>query len=157
MLTATVEPLSLCVDEMLALIPAHYEEISEHKLRGIPLEPQVETYLARDAAGQVIFIGLRDAGKLVGYHISFVTPGLHYQTCLTAIGDIYFVYPDERGKRGGILLFKEWERECKRRGVKLMSAGIKVRHAGQARRLLEIMGFMEAEIMFWKFLDEDKA
>lgn len=153
MLVAAVESITDCVEEMKALIPSHYEEISEHKLRGIPLDPQYETYLARDAGGQIIFVALRDAGKLVGYHVSFVTPGLHYQTCLTAIGDIYFVYPDERGRRGGVLLFREWERECRRRGVRLMTAGIKVRHAKDARRLVELMGFMEAEIMFWKFLE----
>lgn len=154
MLTAAVESITACHDELKNLFKSHYEEISEHNLRGIPLDPQVDLYKARDAAGQVLFISLRDAGKLVGYHISFVSPGAHYQTCLTAITDIFFVYPDDRGKRGGVLLFKEWERECKRRGVRLMTAGIKVRHAKEAQRLLEIMGFMQAEIIFWKFLED---
>lgn len=154
MLTACVEDFAPTLPEIQALIPAHYDEISEHKLHGIPLEPQYHIYLKRDAAGEVLLISLRDEGKLVGYLISFVCPGLHYQGCLTSIGDIFFVYPDQRGQRGGVMLFKAWEAECRRRGVKLMCAGIKVRHADEARRLMEVMQFFEAEITFWKFLED---
>ncbi len=154
MLTATVEKFADALEEFKALSVSHYDEVSEHKLRGIPLNPQYQIYLTREMLGEVLFIALRRAGKLVGYLMSFVTPGLHYADCLTSIGDIFFVYPDERGKFGGVMLFKAWETECRRRGVKLMCAGIKVKHAKEARRLMEIMQFFEAEIMFWKFLED---
>ncbi len=156
MLTALVERFGDNLDEFRFLAAHHYDEISEHKIRGIPLNPQYEVYLRREAAGEVIFIALRNAGKMVGYLMSFVTPGLHYADCLTSIGDIFFVYPEERGKFGGVMLFKAWEAECRRRGVKLMCAGIKIKHADEAKRLMEVMQFFEAEIMFWKFL-EDKS
>jgi GNAT superfamily N-acetyltransferase len=154
MLTACVEPFAGCLEQIKGLIPAHYEELSEHKLCGIALDPNYDLYLARDRMGEVLLIALRDGGNLVGYLTSFVAPGLHYQGCLTALSDIFFVYPDKRGAQGGKLLFQEWERECKRRGVRLMMAGVKVKHAKHARALLEFIGFFEAEIMFWKFLDE---
>lgn len=154
MLTACAESFTQNIEELKRLIPSHYNEVSEHKLRGIPLAPQWDEYVRREQAGQVIFIALREAGTLVGYLISFVTTGMHYETCLTSNGDIFFVYPEQRGKRGGIMLFKAWEEESRRRGVKLMTAGIKVRHAKEARRLLEMMEFFEAEIMFWKFLED---
>jgi GNAT superfamily N-acetyltransferase len=154
MLTASVETFRENIEDFKQLSVSHYDEISEHKLRGIPLNPQYEVYLQREDAGTVIFIALRNAGKFVGYLISFVTPGLHYADCLTSVGDIFFVYPAERGKFGGVMLFKAWEAECRRRGVKLMCAGIKVKHADEAKRLMEIMQFFEAEIMFWKFLED---
>lgn len=157
MLTACVEPLAACLPEIKCLIPTHYEELSEHKLRGIPLDPNFDHYLARDARGEVILIALRDAGKLVGYLVSFITPGLHYQSCLTCSSDIFFVYPDSRGMQGGVLLFQEWLREGHRRGANLMSAGFKTKHAKHVRPLLDAMGFFEAEIMFWKFLDKELA
>lgn len=157
MLTATVEDISQSVDEIKGLIPDHYSEVSEHKLRGIPLDPNYDLYLQRNAQGEVLFVALREGGQLVGYLISFVTPGMHYQSCLTAISDIFFVYPDKRGLQGGALIFAEWERECRRRGVNLMAAGIKVKHAKHAKALLEFIGFMEAEVMFWKFLDKEPA
>lgn len=154
MLIACTEPFSGCIEEIKALLPTHYDELSEHKLRGIPLDPNFDLYRARDANGEVLMVTLRDGGVLVGYLSSFVTLGLHYQGCLTSLSDIFFVYPDKRGLQGGALLFAEWERECKRRGVRLMMAGIKVKHAKHAKALLEFIGFFEAEIMFWKFLDQ---
>lgn len=156
MLTAQVEPLRDCLSEIKGLLPAHYDELSEHKLRGIPLDPNFGLYLQRESHGELLLVTLRDDGALIGYVVSFVTPGLHYQSCLTSLSDIFFVYPDRRGAQGGALLFSEWERECRRRGVRLMMAGIKVKHAKHARALLEMIGFFEAEIMFWKFLDGDQ-
>ncbi len=156
MLTASIEKFGDNLSEFKILAASHYDEISEHKLHGIPLNPRYDDYLRREEAGEVLFIALRKTGKMVGYLMSFITPSLHYSDCLTSIGDIFFVYPDERGKFGGIMLFKAWEAECKRRGVKLMCAGMKVKHPDEVRRLLEIMNFYEAEIMFWKFL-EDKS
>lgn len=157
MLTAHVEDISQSVEEIKSLIPSHYNEISEHKLRGIPLDPDYDFFLKRNAAGEVIFVALRESGKLIGYLISFVAPGHHYQSCLTCISDIFYVYPDQRGLHGGILLFGEWMKECERRGVDLMAAGFKTKHAKYVRPLFEAMGFFEAEVIFWKFLDKEPA
>ncbi len=154
MLTASIEKFCDNLDEFKTVAAAHYDEISEHKSHGIPLNPQYEVYLRREELGELLFIALRDAGKMVGYLMSFITPGLHYADCLTSIGDIFFVYPKDRGRFGGVMLFKAWENECRRRGVKLMCAGIKIKHADQAKRLMEVMQFFEAEIMFWKFLED---
>lgn len=158
MQTAHIETLANGgLDEIKALLPTHYDELSEHKLAGIPLDPQYDVYLSREALGQVLYVTLRDHGKLVGYIVSFVMPGLHYRSCLTGTGDIFFVYPDKRGQAGGVLMFKTWIDELTRRGVSLAQVGLKVRHAVHARALFEALGFFEAEIMFWKFLKKDDA
>jgi GNAT superfamily N-acetyltransferase len=155
MQTAQVEILdAAALEELQPLLPVHYDELSEHKLAGIPLDPQYSLYLARAEAGQVLYITLREAGKLVGYLVSFISPGMHYQTCLTATGDIFFVYPTQRGLDGGKMLFATWIAECKRRGVLLMQVGIKSRRAKHARKLIESMGFRETEITFWQFLKD---
>lgn len=155
MLTAQIEDLTQDrLDELQALLPGHYDELSEHKLAGIPLEPMYDLYLLRARMGQVLFVTLREQGKLIGYLVSFVAPGMHYKSCLTCTGDIFFVYPDRRGMEGGRLLFDVWLKECKRRGVRLAQIGIKARHAKFARPLIEAMGFAETEIMFWQFLKD---
>lgn len=156
LITAQVEELTAeTLEEAKPLLPAHYDELAEHKLAGIPLNPQYGLYLARAAAGQVLYVTLRDQGKLVGYLVSFVAPGMHYQDCLTATGDIFFVYPDHRGLEGGKLLFTTWIKECKRRGIRLAQVGMKTRHAKYVRPLLEAIGFVETEVIFWQFLDKD--
>lgn len=157
MITACVEELTMsAIEEMQALFPRHYEEVSEHHLAGIPLDPQYDIYLARSEAGNVLYVALREAGTLIGYLVSFVAPGLHYRSCLTVQGDIFFVYPDRRGLEGGKTLFSAWLKECRRRGIRLAQIGIKTRHAKFARPLIEAMGFVETEIMFWQFLDKDE-
>ncbi len=156
MITAQIEVLDEdTLDEVKPLLPSHYDELSEHKQEGIPLDPQFDLYLARSAAGQVIYVTLRERGALIGYLVSFVVPGMHYQGCLTSTTDIFYVTPDLRGLRGGSLLFDAWKKECARRGVKLMQIGIKTRHAKYAGPLLEAAGFNATELMFWQFLDKE--
>lgn len=156
MITASVEELTpVVINELQALLPAHYDELSEHRLAGIPLDPQYSLYLARAEAGQVIYVALREAGSLVGYLVAFVAPGMHYRTCLTSTADIFYVQPGTRGKSGGMALFDAWKRECGHRGVKLMQIGMKCRHAEFAGALIRSAGFEQAEIMFWRFLDKD--
>jgi len=155
MLTVQIEDVTpAIIEEMRPLFPEHYDELAEHKIAGIPLDPQYEIYLARAQMGQTLLVTLREAGKLVGYLVSFVAPGLHYRSCLTATGDIFFVYPDKRGLAGGVMLFEGWIKECQRRGVDLAQIGLKSRHVKYARPLLEAIGFVETEIMFWKFLEK---
>lgn len=156
MLTAQAEELTAeTLAEAKPLLPFHYDELSEHKAAGIPLDPQYDLYLARAAAGQVLYVTLREAGTLVGYLVSFMAPGMHYKGCLTATGDIFFVYPTKRGLEGGKTLFSAWLKECKRRGIRLAQIGMKTRHAKYVRPILEELGFFEAEVMFWQFINQE--
>jgi GNAT superfamily N-acetyltransferase len=156
MITAQIEELDAeTLNEAKPLLPSHYDELSEHKQAGILLDPQFDLYLARAAAGQVIYVTLRERGALTGYLVSFVAPGMHYQGCLTCTTDIFYVTPDLRGLHGGTLLFDAWKKECARRGVTLMQIGIKTRHAKYAGPLLEAAGFKATELMFWQFLDKE--
>lgn len=156
MISAQIEVLDAeTLNEAKPLLPDHYDELSEHKQAGIPLDPQFDLYLARSAAGQVIYVTLRERGALIGYLVSFVAPGMHYQGCLTCTTDIFYVTPNLRGLHGGALLFDAWKKECARRGVKLMQIGIKTRHAKYAGPLLEAAGFQATELMFWQFLDKE--
>jgi len=156
MITAHIEELDAeTLNEAKPLLPSHYDELSEHKQAGIPLDPQFDLYLARAAVGQVIYVTLRERGALIGYLVSFVAPGMHYQGCLTCTTDIFYVTPDLRGLHGGTLLFDAWKKECARRGVNLMQIGIKTRHAKYAGPLLEASGFKATELMFWQFFDKE--
>lgn len=148
MLTAAPEAYADVIEKIKPLFPLHWEELALNQ-KQVPLDPQYEVYEERDAAGQVMMIILRDAGEIVGYFCGFVTPGLHYRTCLTLTMDIFYVLPEHRGSGGGFVLFKAVEAEAKRRGVQRMIVGSKCHK--DASWLFEKLGYEEVErfYMLW--------
>lgn len=151
MLTAQVEPFRPFLLEVQDLLPLHWEELALNKDK-VPLDPQYDVYAARDAAGQVMVVTLRDAGRLVGYFIGFVAPGLHYQTCLTLTMDIFWTHPDIRGGFGGVRLFRAVEKEAKRRGVHRMFYGSKLHK--DASRLFEFLKMEPVETYYTKWIGD---
>jgi len=141
-LTAHIESLTERLEEMKPFFPLHWEELALNQ-KQVPLDPQYDIYLDRDAAGQVLLVTLRNAGEMVGYFVGFVAPGLHYQTCLTLTMDIFYVLPEHRGSGGGFVLFAAVEKEAKRRGVERMFVGSKCHK--DASFLFEKLGYEEVE------------
>jgi len=150
-ITASVESLTENLETLKPLFPLHWEELALNK-DSVPLDPQYDIYLKRDAAGEVLYIALRDEGELVGYFVGFIAPGLHYKTCLTCHLDIFYIHPKHRGKRGGLILFKAVEEECKRRGVQRIFTGSKTHKDASA--LFERLGYIEVERYYSKWLGE---
>lgn len=152
MITFIAEPLTERLEELKPLFPLHWEELALDK-EHVPLDPQYDIYLARDAMGEVLLIAGREAGKLVAYFVGFIAPGLHYRTCLTLTEDIFWVSPECRGKGAGIQLFNAVEAECRRRGVQRMFVGSKLHK--DASWLFEKMGYAEVERYYSKFFVEN--
>lgn len=151
MITASVESLTANLPEIKTLLNLHWEELALNKDK-VPLDPQYWVYEKRDADGEVLHVALRNEGKLIGYFVGFVNPGLHYQTCLTLIMDIFFLHPEYRGHKGGILLFKTVELEAKRRGVDRIYLGSKEHKPVGV--LFERLGYDLVERTYSKFIGE---
>jgi len=150
MLTAQIERLTDVLPELKPLLPQHYDDLSLHRAHGVPLQPQFGTYLDRDAQGMVVCATLRQGGLIVGYKIGFVAPGLHYETCLTASPDIFFIAHEYRGGTGALKLFRCYEGELRRRGVSLWMDGSK--NHKSTERLFMALGFQPTETVFSKWL-----
>lgn len=142
MLTAHVENLTERLEDLKPFFPMHWEELALNQ-KQVPLDPQYDAYLAKDAAGEMMLVALRKDGAIVGYFVGFVAPGLHYKTCLTLTMDIFYVLPEHRGEGGGFVLFKAVEAEAKRRGVQRMFVGSKLHK--DASWLFEKLGYEEVE------------
>jgi GNAT superfamily N-acetyltransferase len=151
MITAQKESFAERLEEFAPLFPEHYKELALNQDR-VPLDPQYDIYIAREQAGELLFVTLREFGLPVGYFIGFVSPGLHYKTCLTCIMDIFWVHPDKRGNGGGQMLFKYVEQELKRRGVDRWFVGSKCHK--DASWLFEKLGFEQVEVFYSKWLGE---
>lgn len=151
MITCHVESFEERLEELQVLLPLHYKELAldqEH----VPLSPQYSVYIARERAGQLLFVTLRDAGELVGYFIGFIAPGLHYSTCLTCTMDIFYVRADKRVGSAGVRMFRFVEAELKRRGVQRWFMGSKI-HA-DASALFKRIGASPVETYYSKWLGE---
>lgn len=153
MITAQVECLTDRLEEMKPLFPKHWEELALNKDE-VPLDPQYEVYLQRDAQGQVLFATLREDGHLIGYFVGFVAPGLHYKTCLTCTMDIFYLDPARRNgsPKAAIKLFRCVEQEARRRGVMRWFVGSKAHK--DASVLFEYLGFEKVEVYYSKWLGE---
>ena len=151
MITAQVEDWKPFIQEAQPLLPLHWEELALNKDK-VPLDPQYDIYEARDDAGQVMVVTLREAGRLVGYFIGFVAPGLHYKTCLTLTMDIFWTHPDIRNGFGGVKLFRLVEKEAKRRGVHSMFYGSKA--FKDASRLFEFLKMDPVEMYYTKWIGD---
>lgn len=149
MITAHVENFERGLDELKALLPAHYEELAMDK-EHVPLSPQYDIYFARERAGQLLYVTLREAGELVGYFIGFIAPGLHYSTCLTCTLDIFYIRADKRKGSAGVRLFRFVEAELRRRRVQRWTMGSKI-HA-DASSLFKRIGARPIETYYSKWL-----
>lgn len=150
MLTCHVESLTQRLEELKPLLPAHFAELALNQDK-VPLDPQYEIYLERDRCGEVVFVTVRELGELVGYYVGFVAPGLHYGGCLTCTTDIFWIRPDKRGQAlPGARLFREVERELRRRGVQRWFTGSKLK--ADASALFQFLDFEPVETYYSKWL-----
>lgn len=156
MIVACAESLTARLEELKVFFPAHYDELALNQDE-VPLDPQYDEYLRRDAAGMVLFVALRDAGEIIGYYVGFVAPGLHYRTCLTLTTDIFYLSPAHRTGHPGpaLKLFREVEREARRRGVNRWFVGSKTHR--DASRLFEHLKFDRVEVHYTKMLETPHA
>jgi GNAT superfamily N-acetyltransferase len=151
MITAQVESFAEHLDELKTILPTHHAELALFKDK-MPLDPQFDLYIARERAGELLFVTLREDAALVGYWISFIAPGLHYRSTLTATMDILYVHPDHRGNGGGFKLADVVKAELVRRGVKVWWAGSK--NHKEIAWFLERLGMAKAEEYFVMWLGD---
>ena len=136
------------INELDELFPEHYEELCVTK--EYPYEPDYEAYKRCAEAGMLRTITCRADGELIGYIIFFVSPHLHYKSCITATEDIYFVKKEYRKGRVGIKLFQYAEQVLKERGVQRIIMHTKV-HLDNSR-LFEYLGYKWTDKIFTKML-----
>lgn len=149
MMTVQTEVFVDGFQDFVQLIHGHWEELALDKAE-VPLDPQWEIYVGREAIGELFYATLRKDGNLVGYFLAFVAPGLHYKTCLTATMDIFYVHPDSRGGTAALRLFRFVLKELKARGVQRVFLGSKLHK--DSGRLFRAFGFKPIETYYSRLL-----
>jgi GNAT superfamily N-acetyltransferase len=148
-ITYQVEQWRDIVAELEVLWPRHWEEIAINR-DTIKLAPDYKSYGEFADAGALHVVTVREAGKVIGYHVSIVRPHLHYRNDLHGFADMYYIEPEHRQGWVGIKLFKTVEKTLKARGVKKIFTATKL-HL-DVGRLFERLGFHETERLYTKTL-----
>lgn len=151
MITAQVDSFAASVDALKPLFLGHWSELALFKDR-MALDPQYQEYIARERAGTLVLVTVRRDGLIVAYHIVQIAPGFHYGTTLTAISDIYYVIPKQRGKGLVYPLFRAVEKELKRRGVQLWISGHKTGSPLQMPGIFGALGFEPCDTHYAKWI-----
>ena len=146
MITYQVEPYMQCEDELKAIYPLHYEELTISK--NFPLSPDYARYAKMAEMGILKLLTCRKDGELIGYVLMIIGPMLHYQTCIVAHEDIYYLKKEHRSGRIGVKLFQFVEDEMKKLGVDRIIMGTKV--YSDNSKLFEYLGYRFYEKLFTK-------
>ena len=149
--TYQTEPWEAYFPECQPLWLQHWLEVALNHA-AIPLDPDVERYQAFADAGQLHILSMRDAGKLVGYHVTICTGHLHYKGTLHGLVDLYYVLPAYRKGRAGIRLFQHAEAALRDRGVMKLQTATKIHAHLDMSRLLEHLGYVQVEKVYSKLL-----
>lgn len=154
MITAHVERLTDCLEELKPLFVPHYAELALDQDK-VPLDPDWAYYYARDAAGEALCVVLRDQGAVCAYFVGFVHMHPHYRTCRTLTMDLFWLHPDYRagdsleqleGEMAAAELFKAVKAEALRRGVVRPFFGSKWHK--DASRVFEDLGLTRADVYY---------
>lgn len=148
MITFQEESFEQVLPEMKALLELHWKEIAMNQDL-IKLDPCYDEYITFEHQGMLHLVVARDAGRMVGYHLSFIRPHLHYKNSLSAIVDIYFVLPECRGG-AGFKLLRFVEQSLKARGVQKIFTACKLHH--DIGTLFDRLGYTEIERMYTKVI-----
>lgn len=152
MITYQVETYQDVINEIWPMLEAHYLEIATDK-QIKPFDPDLDRYLAMEEQGCLRIFTARKraepvAGQdyhdglpttLIGYFVSFVLPGLHYQQTSMAINDIMYIEPAHRGGTVGYRLIKLATEDLKNLGADVLIIHMKVDYP--FRSLLEKLDF----------------
>lgn len=151
MITAQIEPIIACWEELQPLFVRHHAELALFQDR-MPLSPQAEVYFERERNGSLFLATIRWNGKIVGYQITFVAPGFHYSATLTGTQDIVWILPEVRDRGLAFPLFRAVRRELERRGVSLWNCGLKHGKPLGLDKLLPKLGFSPSDDYFSQWI-----
>lgn len=149
--TAQVESFIGARKELERLFPIHWKELALNQDK-IPLDVDWPKYAQLERAGILLFVTLRQNGRLVGYYMGFLMPHIHYKSTVTLGMDVYWTHPDIRGGIAGRRLLRKVEEEAKARGVKKLFAVSK--NHKDSSRLFAALGYEPIETVHAKWIGQ---
>lgn len=150
MLTFQIEKWADAFAELERLFPLLWEEVALDKNR-LVAKCNEDVYRNMEKLNMLHVVTARDGGKLVGYHVSFITPHPHYLGAgPMAFTDMYFTLPEHRKGGLGAKLLIFLERSLRERGVLKAYLSHKVAHDRSA--LFAALGWQPCDNVYCKVI-----
>ena len=143
------EGFAVVFNEAYEMFGEHFREVGEH--RELPLDPDIETYVALEVAGSLaIYTARNNEGRLVGYTFWILTNSTHRRTVMVAQQDLFYVDPAHRGY--WVVGFVKWmDNALRDTGIRLAIHTVTLtRDFG---RVLERAGYVHSDKLYTKRLD----
>jgi GNAT superfamily N-acetyltransferase len=137
--------------DAMDLLKAHYEEVAKFK-RLLKPNPDIERYLNLQRLDRLHLVTVRDGALLRGYSIHFIYQHPHYRQVKCAEDDMHYVIPSLRRMGVGKTLRGFALDGLKERGVKFVTARMKVGHEHETH--LRELGYTPMEMCWARDLTE---
>lgn len=142
------ERLAPVLRELAPLVEADWREAGvDHD--AVPLDLNWPQYLDYDLVGILQLVTARDDGVLVGYVFNFIHPHIMHSKTGWCIVDLYWLYPEYRGRGIGGAMMAAVLKFLGEAGVKVVQGSEKVAHPNG---MFERLGFVKTDSVFRKLL-----
>ncbi len=138
--------------ELRPLFPLLWDEVALDKGKFVAVCNE-ELYAKLEAVGILHVVTARtDDGAVIGYHVSMVTPHMHYKDAgMFAFTDMYFTRPEYRTGGLGAKLLCFLEKSLKERGVRKAYLSHKVAH--DRGKLFQALGWQPCDAVYCKVIE----
>lgn len=141
------------VDEIEALMQAHYAEVNHHP----DIRPgcDYDKYRKAERLGLMRIFTVRLHGALIGYSIMMVGFSLHYKTSFQARQDTLFLHPDYRQGLTGYRFLVWVDEQLRAEDVQVIYQHHKILEEGRLNLgpLFTRMGYQPIYTMYFRRLD----
>lgn len=153
MIVFQVEKFSELLPELKEMVFDHARDTELYNEQ-MPLEPKYEIYQLLEDNGSLFFVTAREeVGKLVGY-LSLIIEDHPHHSAKSATNNLLYVHPLYRRKSIAKGMLERAEEELKKEDISLFQFIVKAAHP--CTRLSEELGFDCSEIVYSKYIGEDK-
>jgi len=148
MIDYTIETYETIHIDIEPILEKHYTEV-EWAQEFIPLNPDFDKYQDLDERGDIIFLGMREEGVLVGYATFMLYDHPHHKGTTFASSDLLYIDPKYRGAE--VMKFFDWcEANLKEEGADVINVSFKILH--DHPNLMFHLGFESTEVVYSKFI-----
>ena len=147
-ITIQQERLADCLEEFIALIPYHYDEVCIFDKTKTKLKPDWSVYFEMEITGRFFMMTCRKDGKMIGYYTSFLVPHTHYKDRIVSQSDTIFIKKEYRKGLIGLKLIRLAEEKLREIGVNIIT--LRVKTDGRLHRLMDRLEYKPFDTTYFK-------